>query len=169
MQSMTERADHFLTLLSSIAGPTKGDISESAPRLDADVQNEFMPKLLAKLKLLESSVLKYAEETELGFGRRPPMTSSILFMARLVQFDLGFEGIWTDQTREVGSQLLLVILRLASVSRLLHILNLFEDPRLNRTTQLYGGSVTTDSVAFSMLLDTAFYIFDGACCYHRKI
>lgn len=29
-------------------------------------------------------------------------------------------------------------------------------------SQLYGGLVINDPVAFSMLLDTAFYIFDGA-------
>lgn len=116
LQSMTERADHFLTLLSTIAIPTRGELTAHSARLNADVQNGFMPKLLAKLTLMESSLLKYAEETEPSFGRRPPVTSSLLFVVRLVQYNLGFEGAWTAQTRDVGNQILAALVRLAAVS-----------------------------------------------------
>jgi hypothetical protein len=118
---MAERADRFLTLLSSIArpNPNKGEAeAETAALLDEDAQNQFLPALLSKLKLMEKCVREYAEgQSELAlFGRRPPETGPMLFIVRLVQYDLGFDGVWTAQTRVIGPHLLATLLRLASVS-----------------------------------------------------
>ena len=119
---MTNRADHFLTLLSNVASPMKGDTSEVAPRLDTDAQDEFMPKLLAKLELMEASIRKCAESTESIPARRPLLTGPVLFVIRLLQYDLGFEGAWTPQTREIGNRLLATVLRLAVVSTMTLVL-----------------------------------------------
>lgn len=63
-----------------------------------------------------------------------------LFLARLLQFDLGFPGVWTQNMKNIADNVLELMLRL---------------------TLLYGGDYLINPVAFTLLLDTVFYIFDG--------
>ena len=66
----------------------------------------------------------------------------MIFLARLIQFDLGFPEAWTPTFKDIRSNMLDVVLKLAI---------------------LHGGGYIVDPIAFTLLLDTAFYIFDGMC------
>ena len=114
--------------------------SHALPSIEEDIQGKLITSLFEKLSALEAELRKDATRDDGLYTPRNDMTEPVLFLARLLQFDLGFPGIWTQKTKEVGDKLLATVFRLAL---------------------LHGGEYLDDPVAFPLLMDTAFYLFDG--------
>lgn len=114
--------------------------STSLPCLAEDIQDFFISCLTEKLRKLENMLRSRIHENREFKSLANSLVNPIFFLARLLQFDLGFPGVWTQNMKNIGIDILNLVLRL---------------------TLLYGGDHLTNPVAFTLLLDTAFYIFDG--------
>lgn len=134
------KAGHFLKLLATIMQPFRSP-GDNLPSIEEGIQGRLIDAVFNKLSALETEMRKDAAENLGKLAAHSELTEPVLFLARLLQFDLGFPGIWTQRTREVGDKILNVVYKLAI---------------------LHGGEYLDDPVAFSLLLDTAFYLFDGA-------
>ena len=86
----------------------------TTPRLDPETQDTLLPAICARL-----------EQAEAIFGRRVPdistdgqrrvYTSCTIFLARILQFDLGFSELWTPTTKELIPRLTSTLLQLLLV------------------------------------------------------
>lgn len=114
--------------------------SSPLPFLDESIQDRFITTLLRKLSALEEALSNQIQHIKEKDIVQVPLRDPVLFLARLLQFDLGFPGAWTQGMKDVGDQVIDIVLRLAL---------------------LHGGGPMTDPVAFPLILDTAFYVFDG--------
>ena len=103
------RAGDILRLVTLIVQPFR----EANPplQLDEDVQDDILPKLCAKLE--DSAVLLSDHSHELDGSQ---MTSSIFFLARLLQFVLTMTIVWSPQAKRTGNMLTSVLTRLVLVS-----------------------------------------------------
>lgn len=119
---MTTNAGHILKLLNTIVLPFR--TSSNLPYLDEDLQNTFIPRIVMQMESLYHVRTEHAKVD--GERREQPkssLTGPIIFLARLLQFDLGFPGAWTAVMRSSGQRLLEVVFRLSLVSYIsLHII-----------------------------------------------
>ncbi|THH04935.1 hypothetical protein EW145_g5157 [Phellinidium pouzarii] len=138
LASLPVKAGHFLNLLSTIMQPYR-HLPSPLPSLDGTVQDKFIISLLRKFSALEEALRSQTQRIKEKDNVQVPLRDPVLFLARLLQFDLGFPGAWTQVMKDVGDQVIEVVLRLAL---------------------LHGGGLMTDPVAFPLILDTAFYVFD---------
>ncbi|KAI5116750.1 hypothetical protein M0805_001608 [Coniferiporia weirii] len=140
LTELPSKAGHFLNLLSTIMQPFRHNPSPLPP-LEESVQDRFISSLFNKLTALEGAIRdqsQYKSLKERGCTH-VSLTDPVLFLARLLQFDLGFPGVWTQKTKDMGESIMDIVMRLAL---------------------LHGGDLLIDPVAFPLLLDTAFYFFD---------
>ena len=107
------RAGELLRVLTLIAEPLRGDDS-LLPPLDNPVQERFFEAICKNFRDLESSLTSGQHLTETGVGNSK-ITHTIIFLGRLLQFDLGFQGAWTPTTIACGSRLSSTIFQLALV------------------------------------------------------
>ena len=110
LENLTERIDRageILRLLSHVMEPfrTKGTVFQ----LDANCQERLGKGICETLSCIESMF------TAAGAEASKPLTQSVLFLARLLQFKLGFGGMWTHTAREQYGMLSSALLRLALV------------------------------------------------------
>ncbi|TDL22582.1 hypothetical protein BD410DRAFT_821184 [Rickenella mellea] len=136
LTSMVRRAGEYLRLLSSIVKPFRDEPS-TLPSLEATVQDALILAMAAKFEILET--LLHGVLNGNSGSTVESLTGITIFLSRLLQFNLGFAGVWTPKTLELIDHLLNMVFRLAL---------------------LHGGGITTDPVALPLFLDTAFYIFD---------
>lgn len=139
LASIPAKVGHFLKLLSMITRPFRFE-QPALPSLEETVQEKFFPNFYEKLSAIELALQKLSEEREGKHLAQTNLTEPVMFLARLLQFDLGFPGAWTRSLKEKADSLVNVILQLAV---------------------LHGGGLVLEQVAFPLLLDTVFYIFDG--------
>lgn len=135
LATLSAKAGHFLHLLSAIVLPFKHSPA-TLPPLEHAIQDSFIASLSIKLSALVNTI---RDQIEAGNRNLIGLTDPVLFLARLLQFDLGFPGVWTQKVKDMGVLLMTTILRLAVI---------------------HGGPML-NPVAFPLLMDTAFYIFDG--------
>ncbi|KAL5506968.1 SRB8 [Sanghuangporus vaninii] len=133
LKTIPSKTGHFLNLLSTIMRPFRND-STALPTLEQPIQDSFVSCLSVKFQSLEN----IAQGCGANYHDLIPLTDTTLFLARLLQFDLGFPGSWTQTMKDTAHRFLSNMLRLA----------------------IYFGGSLSNPVAFSLLLDTAFYIFD---------
>ncbi|KAH8119597.1 hypothetical protein DFH11DRAFT_1501865 [Phellopilus nigrolimitatus] len=138
LMSLPDKAGHFLNLLSMIMRPFR-HLPAQLPTLEESVQNKLIASIFRKMLSLEGAVRDRAKNDKENMASLASLTNPVLFTARLLQFDLGFPGAWSQKMKNTGDQMVNVVLRLAS---------------------LHGGGLMTNPVAFLLLLDTAFYVFD---------
>lgn len=95
----------ILRILAHFAEPLRREPS-LLPQLEPEVQDKFIGILCTKFKALESMLHNdpSAQVADLS-----------IFLARLLQFDLGFIRTWTAKTKETGLTLLTNLFRLALV------------------------------------------------------
>jgi len=113
LQDCIQRAGQLLRVLAHI---TESIREEAAllPQLDPVVQDEFIDVLSSKFDAINST-LEADRETDIG-TETSYLSQSLIFLARLLQFDLGFRGAWTAKTKGASNQLIFILFRLALVS-----------------------------------------------------
>jgi mediator of RNA polymerase II transcription subunit 12, fungi type len=90
----------------------KGDI---APALDPETQNIFLPAICTRLEKVEAILDGRSSEIS-TIAERSAFTPCVVFLARLLQFNLGFSGVWTATTKEIIPRLSGTVLSLLLVS-----------------------------------------------------
>lgn len=109
-------ASEILRLMANIVAPFRKDAS--LPQLDPLIQETFFSMLCAKIKKMTeimATLLQNPWEEEAARG-----TQAIVFMARMLQFHLGFSITWSQQAKEHAEELCYNLTRLALVCPLLN-------------------------------------------------
>lgn len=106
-------AGEILRLLANIVEPFRND--GNLPELIQSVQDEFVSALFAKFADV-SEILSSCSEENLAQVNISEATNTAIFLARLLQFNLGFPGAWTNHTKALSSQLFPTLIRLILVS-----------------------------------------------------
>lgn len=112
-----QRAGELLRVLAHVVEPLREETS-LLPQLEPGVQDEFFTALTANFELLESLLSAYNMDSSED-DRPSQITRCAIFLARLLQFNLGFRGAWTEKTRVLSTNLSSTIFRLALVRRLI--------------------------------------------------
>lgn len=108
-----ERASQLLRVLTHVVESMREEAT-SLPQLESVVQDEVIDVLCAKFDTLESCMTSGGTEPHTG-AQTTRDFQNVIFLARLLQFDLGFQSAWTSKTREVSIQLVSTLFRLAIV------------------------------------------------------
>lgn len=139
LTDLPSKAGHFLKLLSAIMQPFR-QIPEPIPIIEEGVRDALSAGLAKVLSMLMDA-FDYQAEKKYGAGStRAKLTECTLFLARLLHFFLGFPDIWKGKMLDLGGKLLNSVLEL---------------------TLVHGQGIMTSPIAFTLLLDTVFYVFDG--------
>ncbi|KAG1727617.1 hypothetical protein EDB19DRAFT_1897524 [Suillus lakei] len=126
------RAGEVLRVLSHVSEPLR----EEGTGLDLDVstQERLAKTILESLQFANATFSKTAD-----YSLRI-ITEAVIFLARLLQFDLGFPGIWTTHFRETCEKMAPVLFDLVLI---------------------HACGPAHDAVAFTLLLDTLYFLIDG--------
>lgn len=133
------RAGEVLRVLSHVSEPLR----EEGTGLDLDVSTQ---ERLAKV-ILESFQFANAIFSKTTDHSLRVITDSVIFLARLLQFDLGFFGIRTTHFRETCEKMTPVLFDLVVI---------------------HACGPAQDAVAFALLLDTLYFLIDDLFL-HSKI
>lgn len=135
-----------LRLLGSVAIPAPN--TEWTPAtFEGAVVERFMRALLKalttadKIASLKDPALATASMLAPDFYAHPKLSELIILLARMTQFVMRFDGVWTAKVKGLSEELIACFVYLA-VS--------------------YGGGTTTDPTLFRLLTDTASYVMDEA-------
>lgn len=88
--------------------------ANALPQLEVNVQDEFIVALWSKLDALETAA------TASDGIQAPTISESIIFLARLLQFDLGLPGAWTAKAKDISGKMVLTVFKLTVVSLVIH-------------------------------------------------
>ncbi|KAJ7078858.1 hypothetical protein B0H15DRAFT_526897 [Mycena belliarum] len=128
-----ERAGELLRVIAYVAEPLRvADLQ--LPALDPTIQDEFFEVLNGKFVDAEHS-LTASDDSGLG----TELTQATISLSRLLQFHLGFPVVWTAKIKELSINLSSTIFRLVL---------------------LHGSGQRLDLGAYSLLVDTLFYLLD---------
>ncbi|EGO25090.1 hypothetical protein SERLADRAFT_368519 [Serpula lacrymans var. lacrymans S7.9] len=130
-----ERAGEVVRVLSHVAEPLREAARFAHLQVDIPTQEMLVTVIYGMFNTVESLLTSAADDSETA----SQATHTLVFLARLLQFDLGFAGMWTSKFREAASNLCTTLFRLV----LLHASGPF-----------FG------LVAYPLLLDTLFYLID---------
>ncbi|EJF57727.1 hypothetical protein DICSQDRAFT_182976 [Dichomitus squalens LYAD-421 SS1] len=128
-------ASEILRLMANIVAPFRQDAS--LPQLDPPVQDIFFSVLCAKIKKMTESMatlLRNPWEESAARG-----TQAVVFLARMLQFHLGFAISWSQQAKENAEELCRNLTQLAL---------------------MYGTGDSLNMLAFPLILDTLCYTLD---------
>lgn len=123
LRSCTERAGQLLRVLTRVAESNREEASEIC-ELDSSIQNEFINVVGAKLSELEAALTAYYSGPEAAYDGSPP-ANSVIFLCRLLHFDLSLRGAWTTSTRMQATGFVPVLSRIAMVSVLSELYHMF--------------------------------------------
>ncbi|KAH7905552.1 hypothetical protein BJ138DRAFT_1072652 [Hygrophoropsis aurantiaca] len=150
-----ERAGEVVRILSHVAGPLLEESPQLSLEIDIITQEKMIGVILDNFTLADTLLSSHAEATldpSLGsldntpLNPRPQLTQAVIFLARLLQFELGLSGIWTDVFR----------------SKCNHIA-----PMLFKLVLLHASGPCFDLVAYPLLIDTLMYIIDELSTHHK--
>ncbi|KAI0633322.1 hypothetical protein C8Q77DRAFT_1217758 [Trametes polyzona] len=135
MSRLVSCAGEILRLLANIVVPFRSDAS--LPQLDSAVQESLFAVLCAKV----------AEMTDMmtGLVRQPWSedisrgSQAVIFLARLLQFFLGFPTTWSQQAKDLAEELCANLTRLALI---------------------HGAGEGLNMLAFPLIMDTLCYTLD---------
>ena len=104
-------ASEILRLMANIVAPFRKDAS--LPQLDPQIQETFFSLLCAKIKkMTEMMAILLQDPWEEQAARG---TQAVVFLARMLQFHLGFSITWSQQAKEQAEELCFNLTRLALV------------------------------------------------------
>ncbi|OSD03951.1 hypothetical protein PYCCODRAFT_163808 [Trametes coccinea BRFM310] len=135
MTRLVSCAGEILRLLANIVAPFRKDAS--LPQLDQTVQDHLFAVLCAKIAEMTDlmmSLLQRPWNEDVSRG-----TQAVIFLARLLQFYLGFQGTWSQQARDLGEELCANLTRLALI---------------------HGAGEGLNLLAFPLIMDTLCYTLD---------
>ncbi|KAJ6558511.1 hypothetical protein DFH09DRAFT_1486615, partial [Mycena vulgaris] len=130
-----ERAGELLRVIAYVAEPLRAAGSQ-LPALDPAIQDEFFEVLNDKFVDVEHHLTINDVESGLGIE----LTQATISLSRLLQFHLGFPVVWTAKIKELSTNLSATIFRLVL---------------------LHGSGPRLDLGAYSLLIDTLYYLLDG--------
>nr|VWP02310.1 Non-specific serine/threonine protein kinase (EC [Ganoderma boninense] len=128
-------ASEILRLMANIVAPLRKD--ESLPQLDPLIQESFFAVLCVKIKKMTetmATLLQNPWEEEAARG-----TQAVVFMARMLQFYLGFSITWSQQAKDLAEELCFNLTRLAL---------------------MHGAGESLNMLVFPLVLDTLCYTLD---------
>ncbi len=99
-----------LRLLTNVVDPLRAETS-SMPPLEQSTQD----KVVQALQSVFSAVFDAVSESKDSPGMNIVSEATIL-LARIVQFDLGFPGAWTEETKVISERLCLIVADLSLAS-----------------------------------------------------
>ncbi|KAJ7502832.1 hypothetical protein B0H11DRAFT_1986564 [Mycena galericulata] len=132
-----ERAGELLRVIAYVAEPLRAAGSQ-LPALDPAIQDEFFEVLNDKFVDVERCLTD--AESSLGVE----LSQATLSLSRLLQFHLGFPVVWTAKIKELSINLSATIFRLVL---------------------LHGSGIRLDLGAYSLLIDTLYYLLDELTLY----
>ncbi|KAF8170267.1 hypothetical protein K438DRAFT_1982787 [Mycena galopus ATCC 62051] len=129
-----ERAGELLRVIAYVAEPLRAAGSQ-LPALDPAIQDQFFEVLNDKFGKVEQSLA--VDDAELSLGTE--LTHAAISLSRLLQLHLGFPVAWTPKIKELSITLSGTIFRLVL---------------------LHGSGSRLDLGAYSLLIDTLYYLLD---------
>ncbi|OCH91787.1 hypothetical protein OBBRIDRAFT_752537 [Obba rivulosa] len=135
--SYVRNGGEVLRLLARVVKPFRQDLP--LPELDAAIQDEFFSTLCTKFVQVTDMLAAATDDDAHGVDGVNPASHSAIFLARLLQFYLGFPGVWTTQSKAKCEQLCAILTQLIL---------------------LHGVGSAIDQLAFPLLLDTLYYVLD---------
>ncbi|KAJ7128929.1 hypothetical protein C8R43DRAFT_1026393 [Mycena crocata] len=129
-----ERAGELLRVIAYVAEPLRAAGSQ-LPSLDPSIQDEFFEVLNGKFVDVEHALTVPEEDSALD----TELTQATISLSRLLQFHLGFPVVWTGKIKELSINLSSTIFRLVL---------------------LHGSGTRLDLGAYSLLIDTLYYLLD---------
>ncbi|KAF5370753.1 hypothetical protein D9758_002110 [Tetrapyrgos nigripes] len=132
--ALLSRAGELLRVLIYVAEPLREDATD-LPSIQCAIQDNFFQALTSRFKDL--SEMLHMENTSPS-GRADLMQATML-LARFLQFDLAFQGIWTEKTKAMSTDLSATIFSLL---------------------QLFATGNSTDLIAYPLLFDTFYFLLD---------
>ncbi|KAK7057438.1 Med12 domain-containing protein [Favolaschia claudopus] len=129
-----ERTGELLRVIAYVAEPLRA-AGSPLPTLDSSIQVEFLQVLHDKFVMVEQCLM--ADDVE--FSNDNELTHAAISLSRLLQFHLGFPITWSAKIKELGINLSGTIFRLV---------------------MLHGGGSRLDMGAYSLLVDTLYYLLD---------
>ncbi|KAF8828838.1 hypothetical protein HHX47_DHR3000082 [Lentinula edodes] len=134
LQTSLGRAGELLRVLTYVAEPLRDNPSE-LPMLDATIQTEFFEAISAKF----AALVNLLQPPDVDSVDGEPLMNACILLARFLQFDLAFRGVWTEAVKDASK----------SLSSNLFIL-----------LQIYASGNNCELIAYPLLLDTLFYLRD---------
>ncbi|OAX39947.1 hypothetical protein K503DRAFT_781763 [Rhizopogon vinicolor AM-OR11-026] len=132
-----DRAGEVLRVLSHVSEPLREE--ETALDLDIPTQERLAKTILESLQLADVMFSKTIEQFRI-------LTQAVIFLARLLQFDLGFSGIWTTEFQETCEKM---------------------TPVLFDLVMIHACGPAHDAVAFALLLDTFYFLIDDLSLHSK--
>lgn len=151
LDDCVRRAGQLLRVLVHVAG-SRQQSEVSVRQLKASVQDDFIEAIYVILHNIEIT-----ESSEEIMGT----SDSLVFLLRLLQFDLGCSNIWTLKTKEISGKLVPTLYNLATVSNV-HIYSDVHSFLINQLGQVFGSADHIDLATYPLILDTLYYLIDGA-------
>jgi mediator of RNA polymerase II transcription subunit 12, fungi type len=152
VQEILDVASEQLRLLAHVVELARDD-QTALPVVDQIAQDGFIDALSSKIQAFETLL---AQPTlELGV---PPdqATQGAVLMARLLQFNMAFRGVWTPKARSLSENLCNSVFNLALVGYK------SPSPRYQpHISQAHGAGDHLNPAAFPLFLDTFMYLIDG--------
>ncbi|THV06762.1 hypothetical protein K435DRAFT_711026 [Dendrothele bispora CBS 962.96] len=130
----SSRVGELLRVLIYVAEPLREDSSD-LPAIQPQIQDNFFQALSLKFK--EVSRILHSENSH--SNARSDLMQVTMLLARFLQFDLAFRGVWTEKTRGMSLELATIIFSL---------------------TQLHATGNSSDLIAYPLLLDTLYFLLD---------
>ncbi|KAJ7668448.1 hypothetical protein DFH06DRAFT_1181718 [Mycena polygramma] len=131
-----ERAGELLRVIAYVTEPLRATGSQLPP-LDPAIQDEFFEVLNGKFVEVEHSLA--ANDGDVGSNLGTELTHAAISLSRLLQFHLGFPVVWTAKIRELSISL---------------------SGNIFRLVLLHGSGTRLDLGAYSLLIDTLYYLLD---------
>ncbi|KAI8993842.1 hypothetical protein BD414DRAFT_480612 [Trametes punicea] len=135
MMRLVSSAGEILRLLANIVAPFRKDAS--LPQLDATVQDHIFSVVCAKIAEMTEVMATLVQQPwseDISRG-----SQAVIFLARLLQFYLGFPGGWSQQVKDLAEELCANLTRLALI---------------------HGTGEGLNSLAFPLIMDTLCYTLD---------
>ena len=113
-RDLKSSASEMLRLLANIVAPFRKE--PSLPQLDAAVQEALFAAICAKVAHMArvmAPLMQTPWEQDAALG-----SQAVIFLARMLQFHLGFPITWSQQAKESAEELCLDLTRLALVSHI---------------------------------------------------
>ena len=110
------RAGELLRVLIYVAEPLRNEQHNEMPILDPEVQDRFFDVVCTKLEWMAVIAERYAENKDNSTLEHVQPT---VLLAKFLQFDLGFRGVWTQKTLSQSTKVVNVLSRLVMVRLLI--------------------------------------------------
>jgi len=112
VQEIIDVASEQLRLLAHVVELARDD-QTALPIVDSMAQDSFIDALASKIRAFETLLAQPAPTSDVPSAQA---TQGAVLMARLLQFNMAFRGVWTPKARSLGESLCKSIFDLALVS-----------------------------------------------------